>query len=47
MAGKVGGVAVDALTGAVQGRPFASAVGRAVAGGATLGGMDLARSDKR
>ena len=47
MAGEVGGVAVDALAGAVQGRSFASTGGRAVTGGATLGGMDLARSDKR
>lgn len=47
VAGKVGGVTVDAFTRAVQGRPLEGAAGRAVAGGTLAGGMDLADRHKR
>lgn len=42
--GKVGRMTIFALASAIQRRPFQAAVADVMAGGATVGGMDLTRS---
>lgn len=46
MAGEIGSMAGDALTGAAQSRTLTGAIGSVVAGGAAAGGMGLAGADE-